>query len=309
MRMKNIKKLSAILLAAVMTFEVGCGSKTTTAETSKENLSLKVGVMPAVDSAPIFLAAKKGYFKELGLNIDVQVYTNAMNRQSALQSGELDGAMTDVIALVNNVENGFDIKVTTSTDGAFPFLIKKDFAEKKDIKVGMMEVSVSNYLADRSLGDKYNVEKVYINEIPARLEMISKGNLDMAVIPEPMASQGELNGLTKKMIENTDEFSPDVMVFTGKAIKNNEKAIKLFHEAYNKAVAEIIKDDKEAREILIENLKLKPETKDKIIMPKYNKARVPSKEYLQSIMDWNEKVLKKKINIKYEDLVEGKFVK
>ena len=34
------------------------------------------------------------------------------------------------------------------------------------------------------------------------------------VVPEPMASQGELNGLTKKVIENNDPFSPDVMVFT-----------------------------------------------------------------------------------------------
>lgn len=307
--MKNTKKLVGLLLATMMIFTVGCSSKKTTTEVVKENLTLKIGVMPAVDSAPIFLAAKKGYFKELGLDVNVQVYTNAMNRQSALQSGELDGAMTDVIALVNNVQNGFDIKVTTSTDGAFPFLIKKGFEEKKDIKVGMMEVSVSNYLSDKSLGDKYKVEKVYINEIPARLEMISKGNLDMAVIPEPMASQGELNGLTKKMIENTDEFSPDVMVFTGKAMKNNEKAVKLFHEAYNKAVSEITKDDKEAREVLIEQLKLKPEIKEKILLPKYSKARVPSKEYLQNIMDWNEKVLNKKINMKYEDLVEGKFTK
>lgn len=223
--MKNINKLTSILLAAMMVFAVGCNSKSTVSESPKKNLSLKVGVMPAVDSAPIFLADKKGYFEDLGLNVDVQVYTNAMNRQSALQSGELDGAMTDVIALVNNVENGFDIKVTTSTDGTFPFLINKNFNEKKDIKVGMMEVSVTNYLSDRSLGDKYNVEKIYINEIPARLEMIGKGNLDMAVIPEPMASQGELNGLTKKLIENTDEFSPDVMVFTGKAIKDKEKAL------------------------------------------------------------------------------------
>lgn len=307
--MKNAKKLLAVLLATMITFTTGCVSKNTASEASKENLSLKVGVMPAVDSAPILFADKKGYFKELGLDVDVQVYTNAMNRQSALQSGELDGAMTDVIALVNNVENGFDIKVTTSTDGVFPFLIKKDFEEKKDIKAGMMEVSVTNYLSDRNLVDKYNVEKVYINEIPARLEMISKGVLDMAVVPEPMASQGELNGLTKKLIENDDEFSPDIMVFTEKAIKNNEKAIKLFHEAYNKAVEEITRNDSEAREILIESLKLKPEIKDKIILPKYNKARVPSEEYLQSIMDWNEKVLKKKINLKYEDLVEGKFVK
>lgn len=307
--MKNGRKAASLVLASIMALAVGCSSRSAATSSLKENLSLKVGVMPAVDSAPIFLAAKKGYFKDLGLNVDVQVYTNAMNRQSALQSGELDGAMTDVIALVNNVQNGFDIKVTTSTDGAFPFLIKKGFEEKKDIKVGMMEVSVSNYLSDKSLGDKYNIEKVYINEIPARLEMISKGNLDMAVIPEPMASQGELNGLTKKMIENNDEFSPDIMVFTGKTIKNNEKAVKLFHEAYNKAVSEIAKDDKEAREVLIENLKLKPEIKDKIILPKYNKARVPSKEYLKNIMDWNEKVLKKKIDLKYEDLVEGKFVK
>ena len=307
--MKNSKRLLAVFLATMMTFTAGCGTKNTASETSNGNLSLKIGIMPAVDSAPILIADKKGYFEELGLDVDVQVYTNAMNRQSALQSGELDGAMTDVIALVNNVENGFDIKVTTSTDGVFPFLIKKGFEEKKDIKAGMMEVSVTNYLSDRSLGDKYNVEKVYINEIPARLEMISKGTLDMAVIPEPMASQGELNGLTKKLIENNDAFSPDIMVFTGKAINNNEKAIKLFHEAYNKAVEEITRNDSEAREILIETLKLKPEIKDKIIMPKYNKARVPSEKYLQGIMNWNEKVLKKKISIEYEDLVEGKFVK
>jgi NitT/TauT family transport system substrate-binding protein len=306
--MKSFKKVFTVILALTMFLAAGCNTKSPASDNGKENLTLKIGVMPAVDSAPIFLAAKEGYFKELGLNVDVQIYTNAMNRQSALQSGELDGAMTDVIALVNNVENGFDIKVTTSTDGVFPFLIKKSFEENKDIKVGMMEVSVSNYLCDRSLGDTYNVEKVYINEIPARLEMINKGVLDMAVIPEPMASMGELNGLGKKLIENKDEFSPDIMVYTGNSIKNKEKAIKLFHQAYNKAVEEITKNEGMARDILVESLKLNPAVRDKIILPKYNRARVPSENYLKSIMEWNERVLKKKINMNYSDLVEGKFV-
>jgi NitT/TauT family transport system substrate-binding protein len=307
--MKNIKKLIAVLLVTLAIFPTGCASrKTESSQAADENLSLKVGVMPAVDSAPIFIADKKGYFKELGLNVEVQVYTNAMNRQSALQSGELDGAMTDVIALINNVQNGFDIKVTTSTDGVFPFLIRKDFEEKKDITAGMMEVSVTNYLSDKCLGEKYNVEKIYINEIPARLEMVKTGKLDMAVIPEPMASQGELSGLTKKLIENKDEFSPDVFVFTADAIKNKEKALKLFHEAYNKAVEEINKDDTEAREVLIEKLSLKPEIKNNIIMPEYNKARVPSENFLSGIMEWNNIVLNKTVDLKYEDLVEGKFV-
>ena len=217
--------------------------------------------------------------------------------------------MTDVIALENNVENGFDIKVTTSTDGSFTFLINKDLDEsKKDVKVGMMEVSTVNYLADRSLEGKYNVEKVYINEIPARLEMIGKGNLDMAVVPED-GSQGELNGLKKELIENNDAFSPDVMVFTGDAIKNKEEALQLFHQAYNKAVDEIVKNDEEAREILINKLDLKPEIKDNIIMPQYHHARIPSKDYLQGVMEWNEKVIGKKVNVSYEELVDESFVK
>jgi NitT/TauT family transport system substrate-binding protein len=264
--------------------------------------------MPAVDSAPIFLAHKKGYFEELGLKVEVQVYTNAMDRQGALQSGALDGAMTDVIALLNNVENGFNIKVTTSTDGVFPFLVKEDISGKTTLTAGMMEVSITNYLSDRCLSEQYTLDKVYINDIPSRLEMISKGTLDLAVIPEPMASQGELNGLTKLIIENTDAYSPDVMVFTQNAIDKKAEALKRFHQAYNKAVDEIAQDDSEARDILIEVLSLKPEIKEKIIMPRYHKARVPSEEYLNGVMDWNEKVLKKKITLKYEDLVEGKFV-
>lgn len=312
--MKDIKKLIASLILVSALSMAGCASSKVDKPqngnaVNLNGMVLKVGVMPAVDSAPIFLAAKKGYFKELGVGVEVQMYTNAMNRQSALQSGELDGAMTDVIALVNNVQNGFDIKVTTSTDGSFPFLVKKDFKETKDIKVGMMEISTTNYLSDEALSSAYNLQKVYINEIPARLEMIKQGQLDMAVIPEPMASNGELSGLEKKVFKIKDDFSPDIMVFTGKAIKEKEKAVKAFHDAYNKAVEDIQKDDKAAREVLIEQLKLNEAIKDKMLLPSYNKARVPSKEYLTKIMNWNEKTLGKKINLKYEDLVEGKFVK
>jgi NitT/TauT family transport system substrate-binding protein len=264
--------------------------------------------MPAVDSAPIMLAEQKGYFTALGLDVDVQIYTNAMNRQSALQSGGLDGAMTDVIALVNNVENGFDIKVTTSTDGVFPFLMKEDIAGKHTIKAGMMEVSVTNYLSDRSLAKDFALEKIYINEIPARLEMISQGTLDLAVIPEPMASQGELSGLIKRIYPSNDSFSPDVMVFTGKAIAEKNEAIHLFHQAYDQAVSEINRNDSEARDLLITTLKLNPEIKKKITMPVYNKARVPDQAFLLQIMAWNEQVLGKQISLSYADLVDPSFV-
>jgi NitT/TauT family transport system substrate-binding protein len=167
--MNIARTLCALLSAALI---VGC---TPAASENSQALRLSVGVMPAVDSAPIFLAEAEGYFRELGLDATITVYTNAMNRQSALQSGGLDGAMTDVIALVNNVENGFAIKVTTGTDGMFPVLVRPGFSDAASVKIGMMEVSVTNFLADRALSGTYELEKVYVNEIPARLELLGQG--------------------------------------------------------------------------------------------------------------------------------------
>jgi len=310
----KFKTLLEGLLILTMVFSVGCtggkapeqGQQETVKEEPK-NLSLKVGLMPAVDAAPMLIAEKNGYFKELGLDVELIVFNNAQDRQSALQTNSIDGAMTDLIAVATNVNGGFDIKATTITSGMFPVLVKQGYAEKKDIKVAMMEVSVTNFLIDEWLGNDYNIEKVFINEIPARLEMIKSGNVDMGLFPEPMASMGALDGLEKRIYDPKDGYCPDVLGFTGKALSEKEEAIKLFHQAYDKAVEDINKDESIAREILIEKLALKPEIKDSMILPEYTKAYLPDNAYLEKIISWVEEVLKKDMNIQPEQLVERKF--
>ena len=309
--MKNLKGWIVMLLVAVFSLTaIGCTSKGDLSKESEENRTLKIGLMPAVDTAPILIAEKNGYFKDAGINVEIEIYSNAQNRQSALQSYQIDGPMTDFIAVATNVDGGFDIKATTMTDGMFPVLSNGDVSGKKDIKVGMMEVSVSNYLIDKWLGKDYNIEKVFINEIPARLAAIQSGELDMGLFPEPVASNGELKGLKKNLYGMDDEFSPDCLVFTGKAIAEKEKAIKAFHEAYNKAVDEINKNPQIARDILVEKIpNTNPEVKDIMVLPTYKKAAIPSDEYLQSIIDWTSKTLNKDLTVKPEALLEGKFVK
>lgn len=316
------KILLVALLILTMVFSVGCtGSNTTDSTTTNtpeqkqeasteepKNLSLKVGLMPAVDAAPMLIAEKNGYFKELGLDVELIVFNNAQDRQSALQTNSIDGAMTDLIAVATNVNGGFDIKATTITSGMFPVLVKKDYVEKKDIKVAMMEVSVTNFLIDEWLGNDYNIEKVFINEIPARLEMIKSGNVDMGLFPEPMASMGALDGLEKRIYDPKDGYCPDVLGFTSKALSEKAEAIKLFHQAYDKAVEDINKDESIAREILIEKLSLKPDIKDSMIFPEFTKTSLPDTAYLEKIISWVENVLKKDMNVQPEELVERKFV-
>jgi len=300
---KSIKVLFLSFLLISSLIVIGSGSTL-----AQDNVSLKVGIMPAVDSAPILLAEKRGYFADEGIDIEIDVYTNAVNRQSALQTGELDGAMTDYIALVNNINNGFPVKLTLGTDGVFPFLVRKGFKETEEIDIGMMEVSVSNFLSEQFLSKKYKMNKIFIAAIPARLEMIKSGKLDMAIIPEPMASMGELAGLEKRVYENEYEYMPEGMIFTKKALGEKEAAILGFHKAYNRAIKDVIEDEELARDILIEKLKLNPEVKDLITLPEYRLGTVPSESYINRVIKFVEDKQNESINLSYQDIVEEKFV-
>lgn len=303
---KFCKLVVLVILAIAVAFPAaGCAAD----KKEPEDLSLKVGLMPAVDAAPVLLAEQNGYFEELGLDVELQIFNNAQDRQSALQTLTIDGAITDMIAVAANVDGGFDIKATTMTNGVFPVLSNEGADSKTEIKVGMMEVSVTNFLIDEWLSDKYTIKKVYINDISARLAAIGSGQLDMGLFPEPMATMGELNGLKKILYRPENGFCPDVIVFTGKALGEKAEAIKKFHEAYNQAVDAINENPDAARDILMEKIpNLKPEIKEKIIMPEYTKSSLPDDEYIDKIIQWTAAAMEAELTVGADDLVDRSYI-
>ena len=309
--MKKIFK-KAILAIVAMTMLVGCGSQAGNGKEeenkAKDLGTLRIGVMSAADSAPILLAEENGYFEELGLNVELEIFTNGATKQSSIQAGELDGAMVSMIQYLNNKAAGLEAVMTTSTDGMFPIVLSPSFEEKQDVKVGLMEVSVVNYLADAYLKD-YNMEKVFINEMPIRMQMLMTGELDMAVLPEPMASTAQLKGLEKRTYGNPDDFTPNAMIFTNEMIKTNPEAVATFHEAYNKAVAEIVANEEVAKDILIKKLELDEKVKDLMVLPTYHTTRIPTEEFVEDIRLWTEALQGKKLDLSYTDLVTKDFVK
>lgn len=301
-----MKKLITLLTISLFLI-TSCSSKTEVK--NEEMMNLNIGVMPAVDTAPIFLAKEQGYFEELNLDLTVEIYTNAQNRQSALQTNSIDGAMTDLIAVATNVNNGFDIQATMLTDGMFVLLSQEGQVNEKELSIGMMEISVSNFLVDHWLDDTYTIDKVYINAIPARLEAVLTKQLDMGLFPEPIASVGELKGLRKLSYEPIDGFSPDVMVFTDEAIKEKAKAIEAFHKGYNKAVRDINADESLARQTIIDNIpNVSEDLKDVITLPTYHLAQLPDDAYLTKIIQWTNTVIEEPLTITGDDLVNRSFV-
>ena len=288
--------LSAVLLVS------SCGND------AGDNKTLKIGLMPAVDTVPFFYAQENNLFEKHGIDVEFTLYTNAQNRQTALQANQIDGAITDLIALITNVAGGFKIKGTMSTDGAFPLLVYPGAEDYEVPSVGMMEISVSNYLVEQYLADR-SYSKVYINEIPMRLEAVASGRLQMGLFPEPVASMGSMNGLTKLEYPGIPHESLDILVFTDKSIKKKRKSIEAFHRAYSDAVNALQNNTGKARDIVIKNIpNVPPAVRDQLIIPDYKAPRLPSPGFTEEIIEWTALITKGNISIRSDALFDDRFI-
>lgn len=293
------KKMKKVLYAALIGLMlVGCSSNNASPEKNK----LTVGVMPSLDSAPIILANEAGYFDDLGLELELHVYNNAKDRDSEIETGVVDGVIDDLLGLMTKTEAGFKLKATSTTDGIFHFVSNNN--ENALLRVGLMEMSVTNYLSDYHFKGQA-VEKVFINAIPQRMEMVISGQLDRAVLPEPVASQGVLGGLEKIQI---DAPSTAVLMFTQDAIDQKTAAIESFYDAYNKAVEDINADDTKIRSLVVKTFNLNEAIVNVMTIPTYKKAYVVEETTYEDVKNWITSTLEADINQSYHDVFDLQFI-
>lgn len=313
-----MKKFLAIVLMGVMMFALsGCGEKS--APNTEKMQELTIGVMPDVDSIPFIIAQEKGYFKEEKVNVILKPFKSAMDRDSALQSGNLDGAISDMLAVAFAKEGGFDVKITSLTSGSYKLVAGKDegvtsVADLKGKDVAISKNTIIEYVTDKILAEASmkdtDLNKVVIPQIPTRLEMLQNGKIAAVTLPEPMASIAISNGA--KLINSSDKLgiNPGVMMFTNQAATEKEKELQAMYRAYNRAIAYLEKEPQENYiDLLIEKGGFPPSVKGSLVLPQYKKASIPTEKDVNDCISWlKEKNLIKKI-YSYQDLVLDRFVK
>ena len=295
----------AFLLLVVLLVSFGCKKGKNDGESEK----LTVGMMSAVDSIPFYLALEREYFEQEKVDVELVLFTNAQHRQTALQTGQVDGAMTDLVALVTHSNTDFKLKGTLSTDGIFPLLINKEATENDRLAIGTMEISVTNYVLEKYLAGKKILEKVYINEIPARLEAILAGQLDGGIFPEPFASVGQLRGLEKLVFPEIPRQSLNIIAFTESAIKNKGSAIKKFSRAYARAISDL----QERPELAFDTMAIfipnySNEIDSVVTLPIFNDPQLPDTLFIEEIINWTESVTKVAFPVDAESIVDRTFI-
>lgn len=239
--------MKRILLAVMATLAIfsACTSNKKVEETKEK---LRIGVMPSVDHLALAVAVDQHYYDSLGLDLELVRFMSPMERDAALQAGEIDGTVSDYTTVMLQNQKGLPVKLLTVTDGIFAFMVSptadiKTVADLKGKKVGLSSNTVIEYATDKLLVEAgltpNDVQKVEVQKVPLRLEMLAKGELDAAVLPQPFVQLGLVKGL--KQIPGVLGIGSDQIHITGLAlhtenVKGKEKAIESLLKGYNRAI-------------------------------------------------------------------------
>jgi NitT/TauT family transport system substrate-binding protein len=314
------KKFLALALALMISISiVGCSTKANEPNDSQSPKTLTIGVMPDLDSLPFIIAQHNGYFKEEGIQVKIEHFKSAADRDTALQTNKIHGAVSDMLAVVFFNDNNFDVKITSKTDGSFKLISGKNSGISKieqtaGKSIGISKNTIIEYLTDRILQnaniDINLTQKIAIPKIPTRLEMLNNAKLDMATLPEPLASTAIFAG--GKVLSSSDKIgiNPGVMMFTKDAIASKSEEIKALYRAYNKAV-EFLKVEKQGSYIdfVIKEAGFPESIKNTLTLPNYSKASMSSEKELEEVISWLKEKKLTSNNYTLQNLSDSSFIK
>ena len=286
--------------------------------------NLKIGLLQIEDSVPFYVAEQEGFFEEEGVRVELVPFLSALERDSALIAGAIDGAISDPIgALLLDQGRGL-LKITslglgkTPAEGVFAILAapSSDLQSVEDLKG--VEIAVSNatiieYVTDRLLEEQgfstEQISKVEVKKMPIRMQMLLSGSVQAATLPEPLSSIAEGKG-ARVLISDADldqSLSQTVVVISSKTLTEKRKAIQALFKAYGRAVAAVNGEPERYRALVVEKGRIPPFLADSYPIAIYPAPEPFSRELYEPAARW---LATKGLigTISYEDIVATDFL-
>jgi NitT/TauT family transport system substrate-binding protein len=217
-----------------------------------------VGAASTTSDAPIYIADKKGYFREEGLEVKVTNFRSAADMVAPLATGQLDaGAGSASAGLYNAVSSGIKIKIVADKAssapgyGATKILVRKDHVERgryktlsdlKGMKFAMNAPGVSNTATLNALlksaGLKYSDVDTVNLPFPDHVAALANKAVDASASVEPGPTISIRNGFAV-LVKPDDEILPNhqiAVLLYSEVFARKPDAATRFMRAYLRAV-------------------------------------------------------------------------
>jgi NitT/TauT family transport system substrate-binding protein len=283
----------SLLIALLVLLAAGCGDDEdgggggSGGGGSQETQTLKVGVIPIADVAPLYLGMDKGFFEEEGLKIQPQLAEGGAAIVPSVVSGDYQIGFSNTTSLIIAASKNLPVQIISQgvLGGETPkeawdgVIVPKgsDIKALEDLEGKTVAVNTLNNVSQvvvntalKEAGADYTKVKYVEVPFPDMNAALESGRVDAAFQVEPGYSGGLAAG--SKSISNAyEEMAPNYTVATYFASKQyiaeNRDVVDRFNRAIAKSLDYASQHDDEVRAIVGTYTEIPKEVLDKMNLP------------------------------------------
>ena len=285
------RPLVSLVALALLAAAAGCGSSGDDnggQASGGGTKQVKVGVIPILDVAPIYLGKEKGFFSKRGIELTLETGQGGAAIVPGVVSGQFQFGFSNVTSLLIAQSRGLPLKVvangvaSTGEDKAdYSGIVTKDDAIKTaaDLEGKQVSVNTLKNIGDSTIrasvrkagGDPSSIKFVELAfpDMPAALEA---GRVDAVWVVEPFLS-ATLGAGGHLVASNYVDTAPDLTValyFTSEQLtKDDPDLVSKFTEAMGESLAYADAHPDEARQVLTSYTQIDEAVIGKLTLPKW----------------------------------------
>ena len=223
---------------------------------------VKFGDVPTVANAGLYVAMEKGFFARQGIRIETERFASGGKMNTALSTGQLDGAVGSASAgLFNAVAEGADIRIVIGTGMLRPgssyvvLVLRKDLAESgkfkqvRDLKglrlAAFAKGTITDYVLDEMLThggiSQRDVDMQYLAP-PNIVKALAGKAIDGGILAEPWVARAEQEGVGVRFaltdpVPSLKDQQTATILFGGRFARERRDTARRFVQAYLDGVA------------------------------------------------------------------------
>jgi len=264
---------------------------------------LRLGVLLIEDSVPLYVAEKEELYGAHGVDVELIPFLSALERDSALTAGAIDGAVSDPVgALLFDRGRGI-IKITslllgkTPEEGVFAILSSPDsnlysVDDLKNVAIAVSNATIIEYVTERLLEDTgflpSEIHTIEVRKMAIRMQMLLADSVKAATLPEPLASIAASRG-AHVLLRDSDgkgSLSQTVIIFRTAVLENRLTEVQRFFGALSQAVDMINTSPETFRELFVEKSRLPPFLAEEYAIPRYPEPEPFDRMLYGQVSDW-----------------------
>ena len=324
MNRKIVVTLFSLLLLLSACAPKAAPASQTEAVANNQPITLKIAVLPIIDTLPMYVAQQEGLFAKHGVTVEFVPVASAPERDQLLAAGGADGTINETLAVMLFNKEKVQMQVVRyalrPTEGKGHFFIlassKSGISSVdalKGVEIGVSQGTVIEYVTDRLLqADGFTTDEIKtiaVPKIPDRMALLASGELSAGVMPDPLASlvvsQG---GVVVTDDSKHPEYGFSVISFRKDVIDANPQAVKGFLAAVEEATSLLNIDPAKYKNVLSEQKLVPPPLLESYQAPVFPTAGVPTENEWKDALSWLKEKGALTADVSYADSVNASLL-